>query len=304
MSISPGEAHLAPAQGDVVRSAGSSLVERSEGLGRAAVMEEVLGPHLDAMLRPIYEAGIDAQASRLPSLEGEFPLRILEHFSERLRYILQSRFSTLVKGSEPYRQFLELSEQRPDLLFYADDPSQNISEAIGTSIAVPLTVASSISGLEKPKEPGGYPLRDVEGLAEIMERESFHRILLRLTKGPNEFLGKGSDKFTEHGISRFYSLSLGVDHRMQDRLSVRDAFDVERGTVVGLSDAYAIAAERRRQGLRLRAPTLHQGNDSSGCPVRHGFEDAHGNPQPPLVLTGSSFVVAALRHAEQIPFRK
>jgi len=79
MSISPPEVRQAPPSEDEVRSTDSCLVERAEGLGRAAVMEEVLGPHLDAMLRPIYEAGISARNKGLPSLEGEFPLRILEH---------------------------------------------------------------------------------------------------------------------------------------------------------------------------------------------------------------------------------
>ena len=221
----------------------------------------------------------------------------------RLCYILHNRFLVSVREGEEYRQFLELSKQRPDLLFYADDPSQNISEAIGTSISVPLTLASSISGLEKPKEHGGYPLRDAEGLIEIMERENFRKILLRLTKGPNEFLGQGSDKFREHGTSRFYSFSLGVD-RMQDRLSIRDAFDIEHGSVVGLSDAYAIAAEQRRKELRSRPPAVHHGNDSSGCPVRHEFEDASGRPQESLILTPTKFVASALRYAEQIPFKR
>ena len=290
MNVSLAEAQEAPRQTLATTDGGLRLMERAEGLGRAAVMEEVLGPHLDAMLRPIYERGIAPDEKRLPSLADEFPMNVLARFFERLRTILEDRFNASVSESQEYEEFLELSEQRPDLLFYADNPMQNIKEALGTSIGVPLTVSTWISGLEKTKGLAS-PYRDVDGLAGIMERESFHRILLRLTKGPNEFLGSGSDNFREPDRVRFYGMEL----------SVRDAFEVEDGKVVDLSGAYAVAAEQRRTKLRKRHYDRHRGNDSSGCPVRHGFEDADGKDQSPLVLTGNEFAVAAMRYAEQLP---
>ncbi len=270
---------------------GLSLAERAEGLGRAVVMEEVLGPHLDAMLRPIYETGIPPDEKKLPSLEGEFPLRVLGNFSDRLRSILMERFHASVVGGTEYEEFLDLNERRPELIFYTESPIQNIREALGTSVGVPLTLAKWVSALEMSRGLADRSYRTVGVLTEIMERKSFHAMLLRLTKGPNEFLGKGSDSFTDHGLVNFYDLGL----------LVRNAFEMEDGNVAGLSGAYALAAERRRNELRSRPTDGHQGNDSSGCPVRHGFEGPDGGPKIPLVLTGNEFAVGALRHAEQIP---
>jgi hypothetical protein len=266
-------------------------MEKAEGLGRAAVMEEVLGPHLDAMLRPLYEAGIDPYVSMLPSLEGEFPLRVLADFSDRLRMILMDRFQVSEISGPAYKELLDLNDERPELLFHKANPIENIREALGTSVGVPLTVAKWISGLEMPRGSSERSYRTVATLTEIMERESFRAMLLRLTKGPNEFLGKGSDSFTDNGFVNFYDLDL----------LVRNAFDMEDGRVVGLSGAYAVAADRRRKELRSRPTEAHHGNDSSGCPVRHGFKGSDGEPQIPLVLTGSEFAVGALRYAERLP---
>jgi hypothetical protein len=280
-----------------------SLIEKAGNLGRAAVMKDVLGPHLDTMLRPLYEAEI-TQEEVLPSLEGDFPLRVLTRFFIDLRYILQNRFHASVRSGEEYEEFLDLNANRNELIFYSADPMRSIKEALGTSIGVPLKVASWISGLEKPKEsicypePVGYPLLDVGGLTEIMKRESFKNILSRLTKGPNEFLGEGSDEFTEDGIRYFYAFKLG-----ERRLKAADIFDIQDNLVIGLNDTYALAAEQRRQVLRSGSPSRHKGNESSGCPVRHSFEDASGRPQEPLILTATMFLEGALKHAEQIPFK-
>ncbi len=276
-----------------------NLVGQAGNLERAEVMRDVIGPYLAGLLRPIYTAEItEAEAQKLQQWPVE-DFHALEVFPDSAHVIVADRLkeAELYDDDSPgLSELAELDAARSDLFYNHGRPKLIINEAVKSGIVVPLTIASHIYRIENklfhaflnsadPFDPSEF--------AAVMERENFDSILLRLTKGPNGFL---ESRATDFELRK--NMFFGFHEDDRNRLSVRDAYRVVDGQVTDLSDKYHLAAERKRSELFSRARVYdgpHGANSSSGCPVRHSFEDDADQKQEPLVLTAKDFLVAALR---------
>jgi hypothetical protein len=284
-----------------------SLVEQADGLARAEAMKRVIGPALTDMLQLTYTEPLTAEERqkisdiwRYPNAEG------LARFSGCAKQILDARFAGqhATPQSEMFQRLSKLIGARPDLLFF-DWPEQVVHEGLNSGVVAPMMVAQHIYRLEEEQD---YPSKGVfnpDALAAIMTRPSFDQILLRLTKGPNGFLGQQSTQ-SKHFFSEkffdFYRVEADGSVNEDERMRVTDAYAMESGRVVGLSPAYAISAHDRRERQREHYSGLRSKHDfvnSSGCPVRHGFEIETSTAQEPLIVTAKNFLINALQIAVQ-----
>jgi hypothetical protein len=277
-------------------------VEQAEGLERGEVMRQVVGPALTEFMRPIYNPVVEpSEVIKLPRIGRVIDL---PDFGDKVKDLLELRLMDHTQSKpDEFKSIKALNTARPELFFY-EDTREVFDESIASGIAIPLTIATHIYNIEHGNVPNGkddirhLPIAATKvgysDLTEIMSRDGFARILQRLTKGPNGFLGHtAADTQTLLG-ARFYGFMKPRDRKLR----YYDVYRLEDGKVVDLSDEFHIAAEAMRKFLRARYDEdepLHETISSSGCPVRHRFEDRDtGELQESLVVSSSKFLVAAL----------
>ncbi|HYF96416.1 MAG TPA: hypothetical protein VD947_00055 [Patescibacteria group bacterium] len=292
-----GMSHLPVAQLADFALAGAvetSLADQAEGKSRAEIMKQVVGPAFTEFLQTVYTQPLtDDEHRRLSPREDEpwDGLDNLRRFNLIIENILESRVfkpptNAFFRDAVFENNLSYLRGQQSDIFFH-QLPNGIIKEGLESGVVIPLTVASHIYRIEQ----GGLEHIDFAKFVEIMERPEFDEILLTLTKGPNGFLGSASTELLRHGLSMF-DFSIPVS---DSPLKTYDAYRVKEGKVVGLSDQYHLSANDRRRRLFYPFKPGQKDRSSSGCPVRHSFEDAGGEKQTPLIITAKQFIVEAIK---------
>jgi hypothetical protein len=269
---------------------GRSIPQRSER------MRQVAGPALDCLVRPIYDAPLTAQ--EIEDLEPLETFGDLLDFREDTAVILENRLDNALKGQSELSAQIEalgLAER----MFHNSETFGIVSEGLETGLTVPLTVATHVYGCENDiselaaLKPAPF---DYGSFTSIFTRPSFNKILHRLTKGPNGFLGSSATRPNSPFEQDFFEFSA----QQKDEMSGLDAciaepgidyhtvYELEQGQVVDLSSAYHAAALRKRQQLRSLK------GDSSGCPVRHRFKDESAEIKDSIITISTRFVLRAL----------
>lgn len=279
------------------------LVEQAEGMDRPEVMRKVVGPALTEFFRPLYDDLTPEEAAGLPDIKK---FSRIELFATTLDNLIFTRFTALKSDNQmAYSALDRLGEVRLDLFHYQNINSV-LTEALLSGIVAPLTLARSIYAVENfdrgtSREEIKTSELSAADLLEVMQREEFDRMLASLTKGPNGFLGSSSSAIQAIGKSFFDFEGSSVD-----LLSIWDAFKVKDGKVVGFSDDYHLAAQAKRRQIgdrysdaASRFSPKHDFANSSGCPVRHRFEDETGEKQESLVITAKNFLLQALEASNQ-----
>jgi hypothetical protein len=267
-----------------------TLLEQADGLSRERVMKLVMGPALSEFLCPVYNPELTkkehlAIADRREVPFGQSPGEVgaLKISRKRLENLLHT-------GSNILYELDVLNDERPELLHH-DDLATGLRENVRSGVVVPLMAATYVYKAEN--DPAFIPR--TEETIEILERENIDDVLLHLTKGPNGFLGSASLNI-QPASPGFFEFR----HPYAGKLAPEDAFTMKGGKVVGLSSTYHIAAQNKRQSIHERYKTTaasltHDVSHTSGCPVRHSFEDEAGQRQEPLIITAKNFVLSALR---------
>jgi hypothetical protein len=274
------------------------LANQAFGLERAEVMKMVVGPVLTSLLQPVYEVD-DTVAEHACNYARMNTLGDAVDFVTFLRDNLLNKLSShLYKNREIEDEIDELGRLRPDLFFF-NTARGIIQEGVITGIATPFQVATHIERLERGV--GGQSGSDDDVFyqketLEILKRESVGKILGRLTKGPNGFLGGESSSIVSNLL---YGPFFDFSDYSNARFKIEDAYKIEDGKVVDLSDAYSLIANRQRQKIEKDYANPdrvgpYQGANSSGCPVRHRFRDETGELQDSLITTGKNFLIAAI----------
>jgi hypothetical protein len=289
-----------------------SLVEQARDLPRDKAMKQVVGPALDRFVRPIYDAPLTAdEVSNLPEVTA---FKDLPDFSRSTDELLKARLDSRLANEPDQCQILEgVAQGRPDLFHYSL-VKNTLVEGVEVGARMPLIVGTHIYILERYGSGLSYNEKqrlpyDGDLMIDILRRSSTYRILDHLTKGPNGFLG-GSASVSYTAFERKF-----FDFREQNNrcLLASEAYQQDQGQVIGLSAAYHLVAASRRQKIKEEYYATERfgalGNTgghafaiSSGCPVRHRFEDESGEPQESLISAGRQFVIAALQ-AEQAATR-
>lgn len=251
---------------------------------RGEAMKRVVGPLMTQFLKPFYETPLSSEEEQKTGLKAEFQYYLgdLDDTAVALERILLNRFQS-EKGEALQNLIDSLLQSRKDLFYYVD-AERVVQEGFVTGIVVPLTIASHIYRIERNhlgEFASTIPL-DLEYFIGIMQRPEFDEMLLKLTKGPNGFLGSSSTTPSLDGKGMFEFKIRG--------LNFEDAYKIRDGKVVGLSNAYHEIANARRTALRNEENLSY----SSGCPVRHRFEDEDGKKQDSLIVTAKNFLIRAL----------
>jgi hypothetical protein len=268
------------------------------GFDRGAAMKQVVGPTLSKLLMPAYDLSISPEeAGKLPEV-SEFG--DLSQFAASVNDVISWRVADILREDpESYASLHTLISEERNLLHFGDvEPV--LREGLRTGEVAPLTVAAHIYRLEKYGAAQRGQLEEVRQqpfdytkFVDILERPSFDRMLHRLTKGPNGFLGTRSVRPTSIVSDDFFKFSLPNG----DDMTYRDAYRLEDGKVVDLSGDYDIAAQAKRRKITeqyLETQPRRQDLQSSGCPVRHRLEDEDGEPQQSLITAGIKFLSAAM----------
>ena len=291
----------------------TDLVHRARGLDRRSIMRHVVGPALTGLLNPVYANRLqEFEVQQLPQIHS---MGSLEGFSRILSDIADARIEN-IPCSPAGRTNLEEIKKVTDSnksLFFNQDPILLLREGSTTGLTVPLNLSFQIDVLENMVADYGASYLendfDVEAeimqvdpqrLVEIMERPMFNKIILKLCKGPNGFLGSAN----------YYPTQGGVFFHFEDpekegvALVNARAFQIVGGEVVGLSKLYELSAQDKRKRIRQRAHKYQKiikdhTLSTSGCPVRQSYETLEGTGEAiePLVITVKNFVVDGLRQA-------
>lgn len=265
-----------------------NLVEQAVDLDRSKIMKQVVGPPMTEFLQPIYREPLsEEELARLPELDSIADLRT---FNLVTRNILDFRMMRQLGGSAKDEgfgaQLRNLAEIRKGTFFY-HTADGIIDEGIESGVYTPLTIAWQIyfieNNIRRVRDEG--PI-DFAQFIEIMQRPEFDKILSSLTRGPNGFLGEKATSFEPHNEVMFEFYESRYDYRSEKTLKVKDSYKVVEGKVVGLSDAFYLAASRKRRQVGDKP--------SSGCPVRHSFENEAGEKQEPLIITAKNFLVKTI----------
>jgi hypothetical protein len=278
-----------------------TLVEQAQDLDRADVMRMVAGPALTEFMRPLY----DPQISRVEANSLSEPAKTtdLPRFAMDVIGVLDRRL-TKQERDDPkgFRQIEALSKAKRRRLFFNLTASTIIHEGLVSGVVIPLQTAVQIHSIETDNIPSeeerdnwrfdydylesSVPF-DNAALREVLGQPSFSKILQRLTKGPNGYLGSVS---TDSGCILDPALYAFRHPQRGYALPYWDAYAVDNGKVVGFNQTFHIAAHNRRQITQKGL------NESSGCPVRHSFKDPDtGETQEPLIDTSTKFLIAALK---------
>lgn len=263
-----------------------NLVEQAVDLDRAQIMKQVVGPPMTEFLRPLYEEPLSQEElARLPNLGSVGNLRT---FNLVVRNVLNRRLQQQLELTEDGGfggQLITLAEIHKGTFFYHTVDSI-IGEGMETGVYTTLTVAWQIYSLENNlRRVSDEDPIDFAKFIEVMQRPEFDKILFSLTKGPNGFLGEKATNFevNDNLLFEFYE---SCRFRAERPLRIKDAYKLEDDRVVGLSDAYHLAAADKRKRVGERP--------SSGCPVRHRFEDENGDKQESLIITAKNFLIGAI----------
>lgn len=295
----------------------TTLLAQAEGLGRSDVMKKVVGPALTKLLQPLFEEGL--------SQDELARLTVVRNFAEMEDFMKDVRFMGHIKAealtgatvkTQLYDELEGLQDKRPDLFYYPNLEGV-IRDAVSSGIVTPFTLASQIYIAENfDSEISKADIMkseiSVDAILEVLRRPEFDTMLLKLTKGPNGFLGTRSslpDISKKHFFS-FYDPDKCPEWKGHEEdlgfaewLTPWNAFKFEEGKVVGLSDQYHLAANLKRKEMEwqwrrnLMSRGRYEFTNSSGCPVRHRFEDETGEKQESLVITAKNFVIDALEVA-------
>lgn len=262
-----------------------TLVEQAGSLPRALVMRDIMGPALTRLLAPVY----DEQISEEEKLQLDEKM-LNSNFTKCLEEILCDRIEKVSEDSPSERQQIdELCSERPDLVFYHNEPRYVLKEGVSTGVIIPLIIATHIHGLEDQTTGDDISVLEApdqsQAALDIMERSSFDRILISLTKGPNGFLGGPPfhGKVWWRGFFDFQGLDMA------------EAYSMENGRVQGLSYKYHQAAARERAIMNHGRSQQEARDNSSGCPFRHRYPDATGAQGESLIMSGKRFLMAAIR---------
>jgi hypothetical protein len=277
----------------------TALVDQAEGLERDQVMKRVVGPALTSFLRPIYEVSTPIAASNFwedpPTLDNAVI------FVDVLENVLKDRLrQRITDNPAQYEEFERLNDTRPDIFHYKT--SGMLHEGIDTSLAAPFIVATHIGRVERGDVNGrlhcGSPFNREETV-KILQRDSVDKILHRLTKGPNGFLGAPSSRSQAAYSPDFFEFYMPPYRN--EPLHIKRAYRTQDGRVTDLSGDYYLSANEKRDKIQrdFNDPRYRQSGDhhfavSSGCPVRHRFKDETGEPQESLITLGRKFLASGL----------
>jgi len=275
---------------------------------RKDVMKQIVGPILTDFLRPLYEQEITDEEARCFLNRSSIMYPYLWSFSGAAWDVMNYRVSeslakdeniellqSMNRASLPPIAYYDLSPgatHAMQSLFYYPKVKRVIDEGTRSGVVVPVNVAKQILNIERPdnkdkEEFRRFSIEETEAVQSVLRRKETEKILITLTKGPNGFLGTDSTMIPERGATNFFKF--GIEYK--------DAYKIQSGRVVGLSDEYHIAAEEEREQLRNAGD---RGSlSTSGCPVRHRFEDEKDEKQEPLVITAKNFAVRALEVAKE-----
>lgn len=278
-------------------------------------MRRFVGPALTDFLRPVFAAEI-APEERRDVPEFDRFKRARNVIDSGTRILSQRLIHQTVSDPDGNARVCQLIEERPNRFFY-NTTDRVIKDGLISGIATPLVTATNIFRVENslvPEYGHGSSTHfaavqvNIPELINIINRGSFIDILGRLTKGPNGFLGSGSTAANAVWHDMFFDfIDPDVDPSSLRSLQIWDAFKMQDGKVVDLSGKYHRAAVlKRKKTAQLWAKDLeampkgdidYEYNVSSGCPVRHKFEDSTGILQEPLIATSSRFLAALLQAA-------
>lgn len=277
----------------------------SSGRSRADFQRELLGPFIDRIVRPIYQDPLSD--SELGSLSTLNTFDDLQAFAGSLALraeigpsssVLNIRLGEISENEERDLEILRaMCSEEPT---HYKELEAILCEGVRSGVVLPLTITSHILGLESSEDfySKRYVYRssfDKDSAIDIMRRTEFDKIIGSLTRGPNGFIGADSIDIDVNSPYFFFFKKndpyLGVMN--SQRLRIDEAYKLEDGKVVGLSDEYHISANEKRRAKS------HE-RTSSGCPVRHKFDDSSGQNQEPLVITAKNFLLRTLEQARQL----
>jgi hypothetical protein len=274
----------------------SAVVAQTADMSRADIMKKLVGPQFADLMSPVYaEPFSQAETNRI---DAPVFNRDLNKFSGTVMRIVTERAESTENYHEVARSIERLTQAKQSLLFHYNF-SRLLEEAVTSGVVIPLYTGMQIYKHEAGKIDYYQTLGerfDPDGLVQLMSRPSFDTILHHLTKGPNGFLGGGSLDPT--GRTMFCPDFFDFKKENGRPLLACEAFEVKAGAVTSLSDKYHTAANQRRLDIaentsEIFEDTSHAIADSSGCPVRHRFND-----RPSLISLANRFVVAAIEASQ------
>jgi len=174
------------------------LADQAKGLPRRAVMKGVVGPALTEFLHPLYVPTFSAEEMEHIPADSSFP--DLSSLVWGIESVVKKRLKTEMDDNlAGYIELAALRHAREDLffnfaeIFPGSDFKDNLEDSINSGIMIPIVVAVDILRLEsgdKPDSPSNVLDKpfDHQAIIDIMQRDSFDRILSRLAKGPNNFI--------------------------------------------------------------------------------------------------------------------
>jgi len=291
------------------------------GDDRGDYMKHVAGPAITRLLKPIYEGPLDETETH----SMRFSARILELDVLALSAIslLRQRLAAKNEADDSGFKLVDLAVRQRQAWFFQESTRRVVDEGLETSVVTPLIVGHHIFALERAAEmdqssPGviesfrddgtymtrskryslqrvaGQPVKDFEDLIEITERDNYKDIVLRLAKGPNEFLGSMSN--STHAMFQNVFFKFALPSNSQSLMYFWDAYQMKDGKVVGLTKEYYERANIRREVMTRDIGS----RSSSGCPVRHKNGQIEGETDSPLIVSAIGYVANCLRAARDI----
>jgi hypothetical protein len=282
-------------------SASGYLVELAGDRPRSEVMKEVVGPVLTTLLEPVYQVNDLVQQAR-----NNNPLQNFEKATEYVDSLVGALDTNLRHRRHDeedigpiYEQIEQLIRNRRDLFYYGT-AGQVLHEGLATSLVTPFVAAKQIYRQESGIEPEDFAW-DTKfprgAMIKILMRETTAKIIHRLTKGPNGFLGDTSINAFMGMYDRFFEFRHPTSG---GKLRIADAFELKDGEVIGLSGLYSLSAQQKRDRITkesieaIKRSSPHQAHISSGCPMSRQYADEAGKPQNSLINAGKEFLVTAL----------